>query len=90
MCKQSFFSNAIYKLFRGKAKFRSGSNVQGKIALEGVSWGSLVQGVIVHEGNYSGVINYPKGKSPKGNFLGGNFIGESCPRGGSSGGNIQR
>ena len=39
----------------------SGKNVQGQksrmeIALEGVSWGSIVQRVIVQEGNYSGVI----------------------------------
>ena len=28
----------------------------GEIALEGVSWASIVQGVIVEDGNYSGVI----------------------------------
>ena len=34
----------------------SRSKVQGKIALERVLWASVVQGVIVQEGNYSGVI----------------------------------
>ena len=30
--------------------------MQGEIALKGASWGSIDQGVIFQEGNYSGVI----------------------------------
>ena len=41
------------ELFREKC---SGSKVQEEIALEGVSWGVNSPGVMVQEGNYSGVI----------------------------------
>ena len=49
----------------------SESKVQGEIALDGVSWGTIVvQGVIVQEGNYSEVITQ-RAKVQRLIFLGG-------------------